>query len=47
MAVQLPRDERLALADDVILNDAGLDALHAAVDALHADYLRLAAGSPA
>ncbi|MBF2754575.1 MAG: dephospho-CoA kinase [Gammaproteobacteria bacterium AqS3] len=46
MAVQLPRDERLALADDVILNDAGLEELHAAVDTLHEDYLRLAAGRP-
>jgi dephospho-CoA kinase len=42
MAVQIPRAERLARADDVIDNNGGLDALHAAVARLHDKYLELA-----
>jgi dephospho-CoA kinase len=42
MASQSSRQERLALADDVIANDAGLDVLQARVAALHAAYLKLA-----
>ncbi|MCC7082039.1 MAG: dephospho-CoA kinase [Burkholderiales bacterium] len=36
---QAPRSARLSLADDVIVNDAGLDELSAAVERLHARYL--------
>lgn len=41
---QATRAQRLAIADDVIANDGPLDALDAQVAALHARYLRLAAG---
>jgi len=39
MAAQATRAERLAAADDVILNEAGLDALLPQVERLHALYL--------
>jgi dephospho-CoA kinase len=39
MAAQVTREQRLAAADDVILNDAGLEALIPQVDRLHAFYL--------
>lgn len=39
---QASREQRLRLADDVIINDADLSALNAAVDKLHARYLQLA-----
>jgi dephospho-CoA kinase len=39
---QLPRQERLAAADDVIDNSGSLDALHKQVAALHARYLEQA-----
>jgi dephospho-CoA kinase len=39
---QTSREERLAIADDVILNDQSLDALYAKVDELHEKYLQLA-----
>lgn len=42
LAAQATRTQRLAAADDVIDNDAGLDALDAQVAALHAKYLELA-----
>ncbi len=45
LAAQATRAERLAVADDVLPNTAAPDALGAAVDALHARYLALAAGS--
>jgi dephospho-CoA kinase len=45
MAAQASRESRLALADDVISNDAGLDALDAAVAELHQRYLQLAAAA--
>lgn len=41
---QASRAERLAIADDVIANDGPLEALDAAVAALHARYLALAGG---
>ena len=41
MAAQVTRDRRLAEADDVIDNDAGLDALRTQVQALHERYLAL------
>jgi dephospho-CoA kinase len=43
MAAQVTRAERLAAADDVILNDAGLEALLPQVARLHAEYLAEAA----
>ncbi|MAY70041.1 MAG: dephospho-CoA kinase [Halomonas sp.] len=43
VASQMGRDERLALADDVITNDGDLAALSGAVTALDATYRRLAA----
>ena len=44
MAAQSTRADRLAKADDVIVNDGGLDALDAAISALHERYLALARG---
>lgn len=41
---QLPREARLAAADDVIDNSGSLDALHKQVRTLHARYLELARG---
>jgi dephospho-CoA kinase len=43
LAAQATRARRLQLADDVIVNDAGLAALAPKVAALHERYLRLAA----
>ncbi len=40
MAAQVTRAERLAAADDVILNDDGIDALRPQVERLHAFYLQ-------
>lgn len=40
---QVARDRRLAAADDVIANDAGIEALEAQVARLHEDYLSRAA----
>lgn len=39
IAAQMPREQRLLLADDVISNDADLDALALQVDAKHRYYL--------
>lgn len=41
MATQVTRARRLAEADDVVDNDAGLDALRAQLQALHERYLAL------
>ena len=43
MAAQVTRAQRLAAADDVIVNDAGVDALLPQVERLHAEYLAEAA----
>ena len=43
LAAQATRAQRLAAADDVIVNDRGLEALQDAVTALHRRYLELAA----
>ncbi len=43
MATQATRQERLAIADDVIVNDGGINDLATQVDALHARYLKLSA----
>lgn len=45
LAAQIDRRQRRSFADDVIVNDGTLADLHAAVDALHERYLRLAAGA--
>lgn len=42
MAAQPTREQRLAYADDVIVNDGSLRELEQAVDRLHAQYLELA-----
>lgn len=39
MAAQVTREQRRAAADDIILNDDGLDALRPQVELLHAMYL--------
>ena len=44
METQATRDERLAAADDVVLNDGEIDSLRLRVDDLHREYLRLVAG---
>jgi len=41
MAAQVSRAERLAAADDVIVNNAGIDILEAQVERLHAFYLQI------
>lgn len=46
MHAQLPRAERLARADDVLLNDGDVDTLRERVAALHAKYSALAAAAP-
>ena len=43
MAAQVSRQERLAVADDVITNDADLAHLYAQVNKLHRKYLHLSA----
>jgi len=43
MAAQVTRAQRLAAADDVIVNDAGVEALLPQVERLHAEYLAEAA----
>lgn len=45
MAAQLPRQERLARADDVLHNDSDMAALRSRVAALHARYLALASAA--
>jgi dephospho-CoA kinase len=42
MAAQLPRQQRLARADDVLHNDGDLAGLHSQVAALHDRYRNLA-----
>ena len=42
MAAQADRQTRLSKADDIIVNDRGLDELDGAVEALHQNYLKLA-----
>ncbi|MBI4193916.1 MAG: dephospho-CoA kinase [Betaproteobacteria bacterium] len=46
MATQVPREKRLAAADDVLHNDGDVEALRRQVEALHAKYLALAAKPP-
>ncbi|MGV3652856.1 MAG: dephospho-CoA kinase, partial [Noviherbaspirillum sp.] len=45
MAAQASRRDRLAAADDVVVNDGDMAALTPQVDRLHALYAELAAGS--
>lgn len=42
MAVQMSREQRRARADDIVLNNGSLQALHAALEQLHQHYLALA-----
>ena len=42
MAAQMPRAEKLARADDVVVNDGDLSHLHAQLATLHAQYLAMA-----
>ena len=42
IAAQMPREDRLQRADDVICNDQDLEHLHQEVDKLHQTYLQLA-----
>lgn len=46
MAAQATRQARLAAADDLIVNDAGIAQLTPQVERLHALYCRLAQGKP-
>ena len=46
MAAQASRAERLALADDIVVNDGDLAHLQRAADALHLRYLALATATP-
>ncbi len=41
ISVQASRDDRLVIADDVVLNDAGSDETRRRIDALHKKYLEL------
>lgn len=45
IAAQATRAQRLAIADDIVVNDGTLDALHAQVDALDRRYRRLASAT--
>jgi len=42
IAAQMPRNERLAQANDIVTNEGTLEELHAQLDTLHAQYLTLA-----
>lgn len=46
MAAQALRAERLALADDIVVNDGDIHHLQHAADALHLRYLALATATP-
>jgi dephospho-CoA kinase len=46
MATQASRAERRAVADDVVLNEGGLEALLPQVEGLHLRYLDLARAKP-
>jgi len=45
LAAQASREQRLAVADDVLVNDGDLHQLHSAVARLHRQYLQLAGES--
>jgi dephospho-CoA kinase len=42
MDAQMPRQQRRDKADDIVVNDSTLEALHHALDRLHEDYLEKA-----
>ena len=42
LAAQADRDTRLRAADDIVVNDGDITALHRKIDALHQRYLKLA-----
>lgn len=39
--IQMSRDKKLALADDIVINDGHLDHLYAQLETLHQSYLKL------
>lgn len=41
ISIQLPREQRLSYADDIIVNDQSLDRLKPQIDKLHLQYLSL------
>lgn len=43
--IQMSRQKKLALADDVVINDAGIEQLHAQLETLHQTYLAIAQAS--
>lgn len=45
MAAQMSREERRKRADDIVMNDGDLTSLHAQLEKLHQDYLKMAAKS--
>lgn len=45
MDAQPSREQRLSVADDVLVNDGGLEQLHDGVDKLHLEYLKLSTES--
>lgn len=45
MSAQMSREDRLARADDVLLNDGDVNHLHAAVETLHQRYLAMVAAT--
>ena len=47
MRAQASREQRQALADDIITNDRDLSTLHARVDRQHEEYLKLCQSQPA
>ena len=46
MAAQASRSQRLAVADDVVMNDGGLEEIAAQIEILHQKYLRLSTEIP-
>ena len=44
LKAQASREERLSFADDVLVNDKDLKALHTQVERLHQTYLTLSGG---
>ncbi|HET8729856.1 MAG TPA: dephospho-CoA kinase [Moraxellaceae bacterium] len=42
MAAQLPRDERRARADDILVNDGDIEHLHGMIEKLHERFMELA-----
>ena len=43
LSAQVSDDQRRRVADDLLINDCGIDDLHAGIDRLHKAYLALSA----